>query len=67
MASDPEGCLVLAGLGLRELSMNAPLIPIVKDRLAQHSLADLEELARVAMNSTTAENVRRNIQFLIDS
>lgn len=67
MASDPEGCLVLTGLGLRELSMNAPLIPIVKDRLAQHSLADLEELARVAMNSTTAANVRRNIQFLIDS
>ena len=67
MSSDPEGCLVLAGLGLREMSMNAPLIPIVKDRLAQYTLTGLEELARIAINSTTAANVRRNIQSFVNS
>ena len=67
MSSDPEGCLVLAGMGLRELSMNAPLIPIVKDRLSQYTLAELQRLSDIAMDSTTAENVRRNIQLSIGS
>jgi phosphotransferase system enzyme I (PtsP) len=65
MASDPEGCLVLVGMGLRELSMNAPLIPLVKDRLAQLTLAETENLARIAMNSTTGANVRQNIRMLL--
>ncbi|MBI4083692.1 MAG: phosphoenolpyruvate--protein phosphotransferase [Candidatus Lambdaproteobacteria bacterium] len=65
MASDPEGCLVLVGMGLRELSMNSPLIPLVKDRLSKITLAEMQDLARIAMNSTTAENVRRNIQRFI--
>ncbi len=67
MSSDPEGCLVLAGMGLREMSMNAPLIPIVKDRLAQYTLEQLEQLSRIAMDSTTADNVRRNIRSFIGS
>ena len=65
MASDPEGCLVLVGMGLRELSMNAPLIPLVKDRLAQLTLPETENLARIAMNSTTGANVRRNIRMFL--
>jgi phosphotransferase system enzyme I (PtsP) len=65
MASDPEGCLVLVGMGLRELSMNAPLIPLVKDRLSQLTLPQAENLARIAMNSTTGANVRRNIRMLL--
>lgn len=62
LASDPEGCLIMVGLGVRELSMNAPLIPIMKDRFAQYSLAQLESLAQMALTSTSAENVRRNIR-----
>ena len=63
LASDPEGCLVLVGLGLRQLSMNAPLIPIMKDRLAQYTLEEMEQLAEIALNATSAANVRRNIQL----
>ncbi|MEE8394913.1 MAG: putative PEP-binding protein, partial [bacterium] len=63
MSSDPEGCLVLVGMGLRELSMNPPLIPLVKDRLARHTLAELEQLAGMALSSATAAAVRRNIQL----
>lgn len=65
MSSDPEGCLVLVGMGLRELSMNPPLIPLVKDRLARHTLAELEQLAGMALSSATAAAVRRNIQLFI--
>lgn len=63
LASDPEGCLVLVGLGLRELSMNAPLVPIMKDRFSQYTLEEMERLADIALNSTSAVNVRRNIQM----
>ena len=65
MASDPEGCLILAGLGLREMSMNPPLIPLVKDRLAQYTMSQLEELAGIALTSTTGQNVRRNIELYL--
>jgi phosphotransferase system enzyme I (PtsP) len=63
LASDPEGCLVIVGLGVRELSMNAPLIPIMKDRFAQYTVAEMEQLAEIALRSTSAANVRRNIQL----
>lgn len=65
MASDPEGCPVLVGMGLRELSMNAPLIPIVKDRLSKYTLPQMQKLAEIAKSSTTAENVRRNIHMFL--
>ena len=65
MASDPEGCLLLVGMGLRELSMSAPLIPLVKDRLAQVTVAELETMARIAANSTSGANVRRSIRMML--
>jgi len=58
VASDPDGCLVLVGLGLRDLSMSAPLVPIVKDRLGQCALAELEALAEASLQSTSAAAVR---------
>jgi phosphotransferase system enzyme I (PtsP) len=61
VASDPEGCLVLVGLGVRDLSMNPPLIPIVKDRLSNYTLAEMEKLAQIALGSTSAADVRRNL------
>ena len=39
MASDPDGCVILVGLGIDTLSMNAPLIPVVKKRLSEISLS----------------------------
>jgi phosphotransferase system enzyme I (PtsP) len=63
VASDPDGCLVLVGLGLRELSMNAPLVPILKDRLAQFTLAELEALAAASLECTSASAVRSNLQL----
>ena len=62
LASDPDGCLVLVGMGLRELSVNAPLIPILKDRLGQFTLAEMEHLANIAAGCTSAAHIRRNLQ-----
>ncbi len=67
VASDPEGCLVLVGLGVRELAMNPPLVPIVKDRLAQYSVLELEQLAQIALSCTSAGDVRRNLQLRAQS
>jgi phosphotransferase system enzyme I (PtsP) len=63
VASDPEAVLVLVGLGLREISMNAPLIPIVKDRISNYTLAEMESLARASLAATSAADVRRNLQL----
>ncbi|MBX3128651.1 MAG: phosphoenolpyruvate--protein phosphotransferase [Polyangiaceae bacterium] len=56
MASDPQDAVLLVGLGLRELSMEAAAIPRVKAALGRITLADAERLAeRVRALRTAAE------------
>ena len=62
MASDPDGCVILVGLGINSLSMNAPLIPVVKKRLSEISLPDAKILAQKALNATSPEEVRNLIR-----
>ena len=62
MASDPDGCVILVGLGINSLSMNAPLIPVVKKRLSEISLPDAKILAQNALNATSPEEVRNLIR-----
>ena len=62
MASDPDGCVILVGLGIDSLSMNAPLIPVVKKRLAEISLSDAKSLAQKALNASSPEEVREIIR-----
>jgi phosphotransferase system enzyme I (PtsP) len=62
MASDPDGCIILVGLGMRLLSMTAPLIPVVKERLAHITLQQAQELAQFALHQAdSAQEVRREI------
>ncbi|MDH4247027.1 MAG: phosphoenolpyruvate--protein phosphotransferase [Deltaproteobacteria bacterium] len=65
VVSDPDAVLLLTGMGVRSFSMNAPLIPIIKDRIAQFELNQLKELAHLAMNATSADGVRRNIRLFL--
>ena len=62
MASDPDGCVILAGLGINSLSMNAPLIPVVKRRLSEISIADAKSLAERALEAALPMEVRKMIR-----
>jgi phosphoenolpyruvate-protein kinase (PTS system EI component) len=65
MASDPDGCVVLVGLGIRLLSMNPPLIPVVKERLSQVTLEQAQKIAKRALEMHSAGEVRRHIRRTI--
>jgi phosphoenolpyruvate-protein phosphotransferase len=58
LAGDPAGALVLVGLGIDELSMDAGALDAVRLALAGRTSAELEELARRALAATTAAEVR---------
>ena len=46
MASDPLNALLLVGMGVREFSLSAPSIPLVKQAIRGHSLRLCQALAR---------------------
>jgi phosphotransferase system enzyme I (PtsI) len=57
MASDPLAAVLLIGLGLRELSMEAAAIPEIKEALRRVTTADCERTAEAALALDTAEAV----------
>ena len=62
MASDTDGCVILAGLGINSLSMNPPLIPVVKRRLSEISITDAKILAERSLDATSPTEVRKMIR-----
>ena len=58
LAGEPLGAALLVGLGVQELSMSAGDIGTVKALLRRHSLAELQALARSALDVDTADEVR---------
>jgi phosphoenolpyruvate-protein phosphotransferase (PTS system enzyme I) len=61
MASDPLAAVLLVGLGLRELSMEAAAIPEIKEALRRVSTADCERAAEAALGLDTADAVEELI------
>lgn len=59
IAGDPRGAIILAGLGVTELSMSIPSIAAVKARLRQISFTKAQEIAQKALACSTAAEVRR--------
>ena len=57
MAGDIRYTILLLGLGLRELSMNAILIPAVKQVVRSVSFAEAERLIAPIINLDTAEEI----------
>jgi phosphotransferase system enzyme I (PtsI) len=57
MASDPLAAVMLIGLGLRELSMEAAAIPEIKEAIRRVTMADCERAAEAALALDTAEAV----------
>ena len=62
MASDPDGCIILIGLGINVLSMNPPLIPVIKKKLSEISISSAKTLAIEALNASSPEQVRKMIR-----
>jgi phosphotransferase system enzyme I (PtsI) len=58
MASDPMAALLLVGMGLREMSMEAAAVPEVREVLANVTLDQLERAARDALVERTAAGVQ---------
>jgi phosphocarrier protein FPr len=58
MAADPLATPLLLGLGVRELSVSAPLIPELKDAISRWSLGDARAVAQKALAADSAGSVR---------
>lgn len=58
IAGDPFGAMLLTGLGVNELSMTPRDISAVKAKLRSHSFADMQALAKKALQCETASEVR---------
>ncbi|RKG92445.1 phosphoenolpyruvate--protein phosphotransferase [Corallococcus terminator] len=65
IAGDPSGAVVLSGLGITELSVAIPSIPSVKALLRGLSMADAEAVAREALDSGNAAEVRALVRDLL--
>jgi phosphotransferase system enzyme I (PtsI) len=51
LAGDPQAALLLLGMGLRDFSMNAPSIPVVKNIILQTSMAVARAVYTQEMNN----------------
>jgi phosphocarrier protein FPr len=58
LAGDPTAAVLLAGLGVDELSMAAPRIPAVKEALREVTLVEARATAAAALNQDDAAAVR---------
>ena len=58
LAGDSLGALILAGLGVKELSMDVPSIPKIKAKLRGASMKKMQRLAKKALSCRTAAEVR---------
>jgi phosphocarrier protein FPr len=58
LGSDPYAVPILIGLGIDELSVNVPSVPLVKAQIRGLQVPELQELARQALECSTAQEVR---------
>jgi phosphotransferase system enzyme I (PtsP) len=62
MAADPLSALLLIGMGIREFSLSAPSIPIVKQAIRAHSLKECRKLSRDVLACRKLSDVKRCLQ-----
>jgi phosphotransferase system enzyme I (PtsI) len=62
MASDPLASILLVGIGLRNLSMEASAIPEVKAALCRVSVQEAQDAAGMAFEATTAQELEEGME-----
>jgi multiphosphoryl transfer protein len=63
LGADPQAVPILVGLGVDELSVSVPAIPSVKAQIRTMNLADVQSLAKRALECATAQEVRKLVQL----
>ncbi len=66
MASEPLAALLLVGLGVRELSMEAAALLEIKEALSRTTVAEVEAMAKVALTKTTAQEVETFVRSVLE-
>jgi phosphotransferase system enzyme I (PtsI) len=61
MAADPRYTWVLAGLGVRELSMHPSAIPVIKNIIRASELSQMEALATEVLESEEVDDAERAV------
>lgn len=67
MASDPLNALLLIGMGIREFSLSAPSIPIIKHAIRTVSLGDCCMLSQNVLACRSGEEVRKEMAVARDT
>ena len=62
LGSDPFAVPILIGLGIDELSMNVPSVPMVKAQIRTLKVPELQDLAQRALECSTAMEVRELVR-----
>jgi multiphosphoryl transfer protein len=62
LGSDPQAIPILVGLGVDELSVTVPAIPMVKAQVRELSLTKTQQLAQAALKCASAKEVRQLTQ-----
>lgn len=62
LGSDPYAVPILLGLGIDELSMNVPSVPLIKSQIRGLKVSELKDLARQALECSTALEVRELVK-----
>jgi phosphotransferase system enzyme I (PtsI) len=65
MASEPLGALMLLGLGVRELSMEAVALPEIKEAIRRVELRELEAVAHKGLELFTAVQVEQLVEMAL--
>jgi len=58
MAADPLNALLLVGMGIREFSLSAPGIPLVKQAIRSHSLRLCQAMARKVLSFDSSADIK---------
>ena len=58
MASDPNAALLLMAMGIKELSMSAPSIPRVKERIRNFTFADAKKILAEVMKMEDGDKIK---------
>ena len=62
MASDPAAAVLLLGMGIHELSMSAPSIPKVKEKIRSISSTEAKAVLEAVLQLETAEEVKEYLK-----